>query len=376
MQQANKTQYSVLAIGAVLGGVLSWGLLSGDQQGRVNLLYLLLIFVALPIFSLAISLFSLIGGRGVNFIRSISKVPLWPQSKQRLFLKLHSLGRDKLWFLWQSQVAALAFSIASLLTFFLLLLITDINFVWRSTLLSAEHLQPTLKLIATPWWFWHDAQPSLELLQHTQNSRIAIQVGEKGIYAQWWPFILCTQLVYSLLPRGLMLLLAKRQYQRNMHNDIETHLQRQIKHSAKQTVEPVAQIKRIRQIPRTLSIINWCGVDVSLLQRVDEITANQQQMFIAGAKANAEQQRLAQQQSGDLLVLVKAWEPPLGELMDFLHNLDCKNGYVMPLDWQQDTLVPCQLKHLQEWQRFADQAGWQLFVPDAYVGSEVVKDEG
>ena len=166
LSNQSKVSFPILIAGFLLGLFLSWSLLSGDQQGRVNLLQLVAIYVFLPIFSLLFSSVSLLIGKSWNFAKLISVIPLWSQQNNEL-LHLIRHPQAKLYFFYQSQLAALSFSLASLLVLLMLLVSTDVNFIWRSTLLNAEQLYWLLDCLATPWSFWPSAQPELELLQLT-----------------------------------------------------------------------------------------------------------------------------------------------------------------------------------------------------------------
>ena len=356
-----KIVWLIVVLGATLGLILSWGVLSGDQQGRVNLLYLLFLYVLLPIASLLISLASLLGGKGINFARLVIALPLWTEQQQSFIRKSRQLNLQKPWLLQQSQAAALAFSCASLLVFFMLLLATDINFVWRSTLLDATDLLPFLNIIALPWGFWDTAQPSLQLLQATQDSRLLITGADASLYAGWWQFILATQLFYSLLPRALVLVAARLSFTYQARQDLESRLQQEISrhpvsHSKSYELAPV-----VTELPSAIAITNWAGVELSLLSPLAELDLRTDNLLIAGPLATQEQQASAESWHGEQLVVVKAWEPPLGELLDFLQH---GRGYLLPLDWDKTGLKPPRHSHLQEWQRFISQLPqWRIFLP-------------
>ena len=106
--------------GLFFGGVISWSILIGDTQGRVNILYLLLVYLILPIASVLISTISLVFGGGINLTRCLASLPLWSSEQQQIWRKLRQLGFDRLWFYQSSQIVAMCFSLAGLIVFFLL----------------------------------------------------------------------------------------------------------------------------------------------------------------------------------------------------------------------------------------------------------------
>jgi len=356
-----KIIWPVVLVGGALGFGLSWGVLSGDQQGRVNLFYLLLVYLLIPLLSALISLCSLLFGKGLNLARLVLALPVWSYSSQVRQRNIHQLNLDKHWLLMQSQIAAVAFSIASLLVFFILLLATDLNFVWRSTLLQASDLLPWLELIAKPWAFWPAAQPQLEVLQLTQDSRLLPLTGKGNAYANWWPFVLATQLTYSLLPRILLWVSASWLIRRRFKADTETLRSHRPQQPDRLDDSFSNSTQLVDRLPDNIVINNWAGAPLDLLKSVPQVCIDPDTMLAAGPSASESQLRVAERWQGEQLVVVKSWEPPLGELQDFL---ECGHGYLLPLDWHGAELVTPKPQHLQEWLRFTNKFDqWQLFQP-------------
>lgn len=353
--------WPIVLLGSALGGVLAWGVLSGDQQGRVNLLYLLLVYLFLPLAGLIISTTSLLGNRGFNFARLIVALPVWSNEKRMLMRKTQQLRVEKAWLFFQSHLAALGFSITSLLVFFVLLLATDINFVWRSTLLNAADLQPLLKSIAAPWFFWSEAQPSVALLEATQDSRIETVRSAGGSHADWWRFVLAVQLFYCVILRGSLLAVTAWVFKAKASKDFEQKIAAKIPPSSKQDEAHENYRPTVSVLPDKTVINNWAKIDLNWLSRFTELDFSTENILNGGPLATAEQRQIAEACEVEQVVLVKAWEPPLGELSDFLQT---GKGFIWPVDWQADSLVPLRPEHLQEWRRFAnDLPDWQVFLP-------------
>jgi hypothetical protein len=372
-QPIYKLSWPILFTGLALGFLLSFAALSGDEQGRVNVLYLLLVFVFIPLLSIVISIGSLITGKGINLARLTSKLPILSASQSRVLHQLQQKRLDKLWLFMQSQAAALAYAVASMLTFVLLLLVTDINFVWRSTLLDASDLLPMLNTIASPWWFWQAAQPDLALLQATQDSRLT-QLTQGALtsdpntlaFANWWPFVFATLLVYSFFARGVLFLVTRFWLSRQSQQDIQTQLDQQWQqHQRRQPSSPTLS-DITHTLPSHLAITNWAGLSDPIKQQLPSQCRQSSELF-AGPLASDEQQHQAEQHSGEQLVLVKAWEPPMAELEDYLKT---GQGYLLPVNYRQHQLLPPETQHLNEWRRFA--AGlnqWRLYLPEQWITS-------
>ncbi len=366
IENSLKIVWPIVYAGAAIGFLLSWGVLSGDQQGRVNLFYLLLVYLFIPVVSVLASSISLVFGKGVNLARLVTMIPMWTFKTQTLIRKVHQFNLDKYWFLMQSQIAAIAFSLASLVTFFVLLLATDINFVWRSTILEAADIFPLLETVAWPWSFWPSAQPDLALLEMTQDSRMdpSIVSSNTGFtaYAGWWQFILATQLVYSLTLRIVLLTGSRWWLKRTMNSDFEQRLQSQLTIHQPIENELLETSPIVHQLPTTIAINNWACVQPEILGLLSQLNLSPDNQLFSGPLATPEQQNTAEQWRGEQLVIVKAWEPPLGELEDFLQN---GQGYLLPLDWDDSGLTKPAGNHFHEWQRLINKLPrWQLYLPE------------
>ncbi|MCH7817767.1 MAG: DUF2868 domain-containing protein, partial [Proteobacteria bacterium] len=128
----------VLAVAGLLAGiVITLTFLSGDAQGRVNLLYLLFLFAFLPVVGLVLSIFLLLRPSGKSLAAWILDIPFWPQHWHREMLNLGGSDIRRAWFFYQTQLIALCLGAGGLLAFLVLLLGSDVSFVWRSTLLQA-----------------------------------------------------------------------------------------------------------------------------------------------------------------------------------------------------------------------------------------------
>nr|WP_281358540.1 DUF2868 domain-containing protein [Alteromonas ponticola] len=266
---------------------------------------------------------------------------------------------DKHWFFLQTQFAMLAYSLAGVLTLLILLLATDINFVWRSTLLTASDIYPLLKVVASPWWFWESAQPTIELLERTQDSRLTQVYENPANLSLWWPFILATQLFYAFLLRGVLLVVSRFIIKRRLNNDFEQQLHQRIQQNKRRQPERFELCKVHNQLPQEYAVVNWSALPDEITSQLP-VTAGQLKLK-AGPLASEAEQMQAEQFSQCKLVLVKAWEPPMGDLQDFLQQ---GFGLLYPVNYHQHTLQKAESKHLDEWRRFCSELdNWKLFQP-------------
>ena len=263
----------------------------------------------------------------------------------------------------------------------LLLLGSDITFVWRSTLLQAEDLLPALSVIALPWSFWPEAQASLGLLEQTQDFRLASQdasqaASQPGV-GLWWQYILAAQLTYNLIPRTVMLLIARQKYRRQlqaraaMQNNTTPNTSRKLPNDDLTLAELTTSIS----LPYTL--LNWADTPADLQQQIQQQLGAATDVVNLGPLPEGPKEHFSNNTS--LVLLVKSWEPPLAELADRLESLAGTNEatdsahtdntiskVILPLDWNDNGLQQPTSAHLDEWRRFtATLPGWQVLQLEA-----------
>ena len=341
-------------LGMLVGFLVGFGTLSGDQQGRVNLLFLLLILAFLPVMTLVLSLVFLLRCNGRGLAGWLLELPLWPRHLSAALLELDVRQCRKDWLVHQGQVLGLSFSFGTLFVFLLLLLGTDISFVWRSTILEAADLLPTLQLISFPRRWWPEAQPSLLLLEQTRDFRLSNSALAMPDASQWWRFILAVQVCYSLLPRSLLWLSA-RQRVRSQYS--ASDLQQASIVAAAPAVQAAPELAEVVQVvsqPWTLLV--WGANQKDCIKAIQSVYGQAEQVI----ELEATSKSLAIEHSG--VVLVKSWEPPLAELADVLQLLPQQGQrLILPVEWSKQALGEVRPVHFAEWRRFAATLpGWEV----------------
>ncbi len=110
---------------------------------------------------------------------------------------------------WQAfQVFGLAFHLASLGTFLLMIAFNDYTFAWRTTLqLEAGLFHQIVSALSLPFaWLSDFLHPTLSLIESSQFDRFqkGFVRGEALATKDWWPFLAAVIAVYGLLPRFLI----------------------------------------------------------------------------------------------------------------------------------------------------------------------------
>jgi len=357
----------LLALGGFcIGLVITLSFLSGDDEGRVNLLYLLLLFVFIPVAGFILSLLSLVLPLGRGLAESVIEIPIWPKQWRRELPGMEMTGIRRAWFFYLSQLLALSLGLGCLIGFFVILLVNDVSFVWRSTVLAASDLLPLLRFLALPWTFWHEAQPSLTLLQLSQDFRLGEPNTNALVLGQWWKYALAAQLTYNLLPRGLMLITSRVIYHSRQVAVIKIEEPGPEQRIAKNRIPEEGTLAPVvTGVSGPYVLINWAAASDFPIDYVSrKFGAPEFIEKVAPETGRGDTQELVSRyRNATFVVLVKSWEPPMGELRDYLENLSTK-GMILPLDWDTDHVNEIRDLHLGEWRRFSGTLdNWAVLIP-------------
>ncbi len=421
----------MILLGLIVGGLLVTGLFQYDGLGRVNLIYVLSVLVGLQLFLLLLTLLAMLPApltRWMPGFSSLQQLLQWlsPGRLQALVSRLFPikqrteiqqllgvLGQNQKLFSgigkWQvfswSQLFGVAFNMGALMTVFLLIAVKDIAFGWSTTLqVQSENLLQITNLLALPWQAWLPvALPDLELVEASRYFRL--QNGREGVVVdpellgQWWPFIMLCIASYGLIPRLIALFFCRLNLARSMTQAIcyfpgrqelldrmntaivETHAE-QFDSAAVTTTESWKKVaaEKNRSAISTIVLINWSSLDLRekpLLEMISQaghfmVSA----LYDAGSSCGVDEDLRAVRSVSEsdpdepVGVLVKAWEPPLGELADFL--MDLRDGCsrerlirIIPVAIGAEGLVVPDKRDLDEWQRFVTEMAdpWMSITP-------------
>ncbi|MCW7753654.1 DUF2868 domain-containing protein [Desulfobotulus sp. H1] len=229
--------------GFLTGFFMALATLRYDGITPVNLLYALTVFVALPlltvIFSLGLVLFRkkklpvtyklFFSVLQWLFSRMLLGTEKRIPSHARDFLKSRNSRIQELYARYQPLIFSLAFYafqmaglffVFGLFSGFLIKVVgSDLAFAWQSTLnLPPETFSRMVRMVSAPWSI---------LLPHTlpdpaqiEGSRIILKDGIGGLthdhLTSWWTFLSMALLVYGLLPRLFLFLLARKLFHRRI----------------------------------------------------------------------------------------------------------------------------------------------------------------
>ncbi len=351
-------------IALTLGLLASVAVLRGDDFGRVNLLYSLSLFTLLPSIGLVVTLLLLFLGRRNGIAALLIELPLAPKTLTSLLLTQRNGVRRQTALFSLSQSLVLAFATGNLLGFVLMLLATDVSFVWRSTLLDAATLFPILDTLASPWRWWQAAQPSLEMLNQTQDFRLLGASLEGNYVGQWWQYLLAAQLCYSIVPRALLWLFANNKFKRAAQlQDSEQDPSHQLA-----VVTPAPESDKlaasVSEIPANAVLFDCAHTSDALLSKIEK-SLRVSASYKAPTSFDFTLDGISPTSTPSFVVVVRSWEPPLAELADSILAAftaeQRQNLFIAPIDWesnqqQGDHLIQPTVAHTQEWRRFCESA--------------------
>ncbi|WP_193494585.1 DUF2868 domain-containing protein [Nitrincola alkalisediminis] len=186
----------LILVSFIAGMMLATAVLNYPNDGRINVFWILLLWVGLPLLGSILSTLQLVRGVRNSWLTQILKPSRYWQPKPI----------QAWWIISRLQGLWLVFGIGTLSMFTIQLFISDLAFGWSTTLLSSsDALLKLMQLISTPWAaLWPQAAPDLNLLDTTQFNRIDAHTTSFQDASRWWPFIMASIITYNLLPRSLL----------------------------------------------------------------------------------------------------------------------------------------------------------------------------
>ena len=264
-------------------------------------------------------------------------------------------GRVQKWqVLAWSQSLALAFNVGALVGALQLIVGSDLAFGWSTTLpVEAPAMHGLTQVLSAPWgWAWPAAAPGVELIAETRTFRMeSFEVTTQAErFTEWWPFLLMCMAVYGLLPRVITWWIARRRLgeaatrslaltpgadavlRRMDRPQVQTRATEHEVDAGGEAAEPLTEV----EASRAVCVVRWSEAPGTGSPLNDGAT------FDAGGRSTLEDDRgviraaarYAARSSDRVAVAlrVKAWEPPLGELLDFLRELRGALGQGTPIE--------------------------------------------
>ncbi|HEY9189679.1 MAG TPA: DUF2868 domain-containing protein [Sulfurovum sp.] len=345
---------SLSLIAFVLGLLSGIALLSYSGKEPVNVIYFMAMVIAYPLLTLVLSLFAMVrANRSQNVLVHLSPafwmekmLGLLPGSMQE---KIRGLKINVLLANWliikRSQLLALCFSFGLLFALLAAVVTKDIAFAWSTTLeIDPERFHGFLHTLALPWReLYPSAVPSMALIEQSHYFRLGEQLSEKmianaSVLGEWWRFLAFSTLFYAILLRLLMYLIASAGLSRAVTHSLLTL--KGTKQLLREMNEPiiathgrgseqafVSNGSSYGQIIHTLDssydiVQGWAMTSKELVLLCDSMGIISPEHFgVGGSNQLEEDSEVVAKSRGEVLLFVKAWEPPTMDLSDYLEAL-------------------------------------------------------
>jgi hypothetical protein len=332
-------------------------LLSYNGHEPVNVVYFLAMVVIFPLFTMALTLLSMLRANTAHSVLVHISPAFWMEKLASLLPntikeEIKEFKINPLLANWvvikRSQVIALFFSLG--LFFALLAMVTtkDIAFAWSTTLnITPEDFHTFLHTVSLPWRdFLPSSIPSVELVQHSQYFRLGDKLSEEMItnaskLGEWWKFLAICTLFYALFLRFLMYVLASIGLNRAIKKSLLTlagakkllgEINEPIISTHAQTQEEafISSELDYAQILSTLDasydgVQGWAISIEKLIVLCDSLAVISPKFFeVGGAKSFDDDHDVLSKSKGEVLLFVKGWEPPTMDIVDYIEELSSK----------------------------------------------------
>ena len=345
---------TLMIVGFVVGFFSGVALLNYNGHAPVNVIYFMAMVIALPLLTMTLTLFSMLKAQQSRSVLIHLSPSYWMEKivallPRKMQENLSSLKLNPLLANWivikRSQSIALFFSLGLFIALILMVATKDIAFAWSTTLdVTPEAFHSFLDTLAFPWRSWFpSAVPSLELIEQSQYFRLGDGLSEEMIQhasklGEWWKFLAFATLFYAIFLRLLMFLLATlgwhmavkksffslegvRNLLRDMNEPIITTSAQEDSDEALVVKEGVLQT--VQKLDASYDMVQgWAMSEDQLHVLNDAMQIITPLVYdVGGTNTLEEDAEIIHKSHGEVLLYVKAWEPPTMDFMDYLEAL-------------------------------------------------------
>jgi hypothetical protein len=345
---------TLLIVGFIVGFFSGVALLNYNGHAPVNVIYFMAMVIALPLLTMTLTLFSMLKAQQSRSVLIHLSPSYWMEKivaflPRKMQENLASLRLNPLLANWivikRSQSIALFFSLGLFVALLLVVSTKDIAFSWSTTLdVTAEAFHSFLHTLALPCRSWFpSAVPSLELIEQSQYFRLGDGLSEEMIQhasklGQWWKFLAFATLFYAIFLRLLMFLLATlgwhmavkksffslagvRNLLRDMNEPIITTSAKE--DDSKEIVVKEGVLQTVQKLDASYDMVQgWAMSEEQLHVLADAMQIITPLVYdVGGTNSLEEDAEIIHKSHGEVLLYVKAWEPPTMDFMDYIEAL-------------------------------------------------------
>ncbi len=340
-------------ISLIMGFLVGIGLLSYSGKMPVNVIYYILIVVAVPVISIILSTVAIFTKSNtisnfitllfpLHWVETISRNLPFKQKIDSLELPF-SKKFSKILFIKKIQLFSLIFSIGIFLALIILVISKDIAFGWTTTIdIDSSTFYTILSTIGV-WWrdFAPSAIPSIELIDMSHFFRLGEKLNSDIIQnadklGAWWKFLAMATLFYSIALRSVFLIfikyLIKKELKRELMDidgvktlihDFQTpYVSTQSTNIEKHLIidgdKKESIVKDTKEKYSAILGWNFTIDEINLINDNKNIEGSLIYQ-LGGGNSFSKDQKIIENLNGIILLYVKSWEPPT---MDFLDTLE------------------------------------------------------
>ncbi|MFK5976471.1 MAG: DUF2868 domain-containing protein [Sulfurovum sp.] len=360
--------------GFIFGLFSGIGLLSYNGKEPVNVIYFIFFVVFVPIVTMTFTLISMIRANRSKSVLVHLSPAFWMEKILALLpnkisevikdVKINPLLSNWM-IIKRSQLIALFFSLGIFIGLLGVVVTKDIAFAWSTTLqITPVMLYDFVHFISYPWsYFVPSAMPSQELIEHSQYFRLGDSLSESMIanassLGAWWQFLAFATLFYAISLRFVVLSISWWGFKYALNKSLfrldgTMQLLREINeplidtNASNEEALFIPHNGKYDKIDKNYSeskykVIQGLGMRYDeLLVIADSFGVNAPKHFIVGgANSLDEDDKVIEESSGEVLLFVKAWEPPMMDFVDYLTDLTAnkkiKKVVIMPIGTLED----------------------------------------
>lgn len=377
--------FTLAVFAFVLGLFSAAALLHYNGQAPVNVVYFMAMVIAFPLLTMTLTLLSMLKANQSQSVLVHLSPAFWMEKIISLLPKkwqsnLEEIQINPLLTNWivikRSQFIALFFSLGLLFALLAVVATQDIAFAWSTTLdVNAETFHTFLQTLSTPWSAWvPSAVPSLELVAQSQYFRLGEKLSDElishaSVLGQWWKFLAMATFFYAIILRLLFYMLAtfglnmavKKSIMRLegvstlLHDMNEPIISTKIVENTESSLEGSdVSVQTISKLDTSYDVVQgWAMSEEKLLVLNDSMSVISPLVFdVGGTNALEEDMEIIHKSHGEVLLYVKAWEPPTMDFIDYLEALllQVDKVIVYPIGTQ-DKGYKALDKHMDIWLR-------------------------
>jgi len=345
---------TLIFVASLLGFLSGVGLLSYSGHQPVNVIYLIVVVVILPLFTMILTLISMIRVNSVQSLLVHISPAFWMEKivhflPYKMQENLKEVKINPLLTNWivikRSQMIALVFSFGLLFALLGMVATRDIAFAWSTTLsISPEHFHRFLETVAFPWReYYPSAVPSVELIEQSQYFRLGDTLSEEMIshafkLGEWWRFLVFATIFYAIVLRFGLYMLSLFGLKRAIKKSFLTldGVERLLSEMNEPIIsthaileeEPFVQREAThKQVLNSLDnsydiVLGWAIAKEQLAVMSDSMQIISSDFFeVGGTNTLQEDSKIIEESYGRVLLYVKAWEPPIMDFVDFVEEL-------------------------------------------------------